>query len=197
MILVGVCSYYIIKDGFDSMWETRSWLFILGIIATVVGIAARIISIFIKPKQQILDDLKWNKEDLENWHKKRDEYFDFPNEKYNIDILCPQYSEKKDSIKLEIPLGVFNNIPTIMYRENDILYISDNMSLYEIPFKNFVRCEYISESRSFYNWTQEEQCTKEYQEKHNNEVYKMSASFKSKSCMKVIFNFENEEYYHM
>lgn len=195
LILLGICLLFGFQDGFDKMWESRSWLCILGIIATIVGIVARIVSIFIKPKPSLLEDLKWNKEELENWHKKRDEYFAFPHEKYDIDILCPQYKEKNGEVKLEIPLGVYNNIPTIIYKQNDTLYISDNLSLYEIPFQNFVRLEKQEESRSFLNWTQSEPCTKEYQEKCNNQVYKMSASYKAKSNIKVIFNFEGEEYY--
>lgn len=194
-ILVGICLLFGFQDGFVKMWESRSWLCILGGIAIIVGIIARIASIFIKPKPSLLEDLKWNKEELENWHKKRDEYFNFPNERYDIDILCPQYKEKNVEVKLEVPLGVFNNIPTIMYKDENTLFISDNLSLYEIPLKNFVKLQKQEESRSFLNWTQKEPCTKEYQEKYNNQVYKMSASYKTKSNIKVIFNFEGEEYY--
>lgn len=194
-ILVVICLLFAFQDGFKKMWEERSYLLILGSIALVVGIVATIVSRFIKPKQEILEDLEWNKKELENWYKKRDEYFDVPNQKYEIDILCPQYSMKKGQVKLEVPFGLYNNIPSIMYKDEEKLYITDNISLYEIPFEAFKTIISTKEKRNFMNWTQKEEYGNDIKIKYNNQISKSGSGYTSSTCMKIVFEFEEEEYY--
>ena len=52
------------RDGFVEMWQERASLLILGAVALVVGILARIFSRFVKPKKELLEDLEWNKKKL-------------------------------------------------------------------------------------------------------------------------------------
>lgn len=195
VVLLLVCAVFWFKDGFEKMWAERSLLFILGGIGTVLGIVCLIVSRFIKPNKALLEDLEWNKKELEEWYKKHKEFFAFGENTYKIDILCPQYKMKKDEVKIEVPFGIFNNIPTVMYKEEDKLCISDNMSLYEIPYENVSEIKFSKEPRVFYNWTQEEPFTKEYEEKMEKQIVKTGQGFKAMSCGRVIFNFEGDEYY--
>lgn len=195
VVLLLVCTIFWFKDGFQKMWEERSLLFILGSIATVAGIIATIVSRFIKPSKTLLEDLEWNKKELEEWYKKHEEYFNFGENTYKVDILCPQYKDKNGEVKIELSFGMFNNIPTIMYKNEDKLCVSDNMSLYEIPYENITKVIFSNEPRVFYNWTQEEPFSKEYEEKMQKQIIRAGQGFKASSCGRVVFNFEGEEYY--
>ena len=179
--------------GWDVLFNEQKYSFILGIIGIVVGLIMQIVSLFIKPRKAVLEDLEWNKRELARWIKKRNEYFGFDNNYEEIDILCPQYAIKDGVVKLEVPMGIFNNIPTVMYKKDNNLYISDNLSLYEIPLENFVKIETVNGKKGFLNWTQKEEFTKEYQQENN--IFKGSTGYRAYSYKKVIFNFEGEEYY--
>lgn len=195
VVLLLTCTVFWFKDGFTKMWEERSLLFVLGAVASVVGIGCIIASRFIKPNKDLLEDLEWNKKELEDWYKKHEEFFAFGDNTHKVDILCPQYKEKNGQVKIDVPFGMFNNIPTVMFRQDDKLCVSDNMSLYEIPYENVTVVKFSKEPRPFYNWTQEEPFTKEYVEKMENQIVKSGQGYKAMSCGRVIFNFEGEEYY--
>lgn len=195
MLLLVCCIFWFIERDFMKMWETRSFVFILGCIGTAGGLIALIASFFIKPNKELLEDLEWNKKELEDWYKRHEEFFNFGDNTYKIDILCPQYKEKNGQIKIELAFGMYNNIPTIVYKEEDKLCISDNMSLYEIPYENVSSVMFLNEQRNFYNWTQTEKLTKEYEEKLNGQITKNGSGFKAKTCARIVFNFEGEEYY--
>lgn len=193
--LLLVCCVFWFKDGFTKMWEERQMLLILGGISSIVGVVLVIVSLFIKPSKELLEDLEWNKKELAEWNKKLDEFFAFGDNTYKVDILCPQYSEKNGKVKLEVMFGLFNNIPTTMFIENDKLCVSDKLSLYEIPMENVTAVKFSKEPRPFYNWTQDEEYSKEYSEKVGNQIVKSGAGYKAMSCGRVYFNFEGEEYY--
>lgn len=195
IVLLLVCTVFWFKDGFPKMWEERSLLLIIGAIATLLGVGCLIASRFIKPSKDLLEDLEWNKKELEDWYKRHEEYFAFGDNTYKIDILCPQYKEKNGNVKVDVPFGYFNNIPTIMFKQDDKLCVSDNMSLYEIPYENITAVKFSKEPRQFYNWTQKEPFSKEYVEKMEKQVVKAGQAYKAMSCGRVIFNFEEEEYY--
>lgn len=179
--------------GWNVLFKEQKYIFILGILGVVVGTIAQIISLFIKPRKALIEDLEWNKREFARWIQKRNEYFGFEADHEEIDILCPQYSIKNGIVKLEVPMGIFNNIPTVMYKKDNNLYISDNLSLYEIPMENFVKVEKIKDKKGFLNWTQKEEFSKEYQQANN--IFKASTGYRAYEFERVIFNFEGEEYY--
>lgn len=191
LLVVGLYQAAIVKVP----WNEYSLIVILGAISFVFGIVARIIAQFLKPKQSLLDDLEWNNQEKENWYKKRDEFFDLPKGSYEVDIIALQYQEKNGEIKINAPFNSYNNIPTIMCVKDGILFVCDNLSLYEIPMEYFSSYQIINEPKSFMNWTQKERCTKEYSQSQNNQIQKGSGSYKALSYMKVFFNFHGEEYY--
>lgn len=190
MLIIALSSAML--HGWNVLFDEQKYSFILGVVGTIAGIIMQVVSIFIKPKKAILEDLEWNKRELAKWYEKRNEYFSFNSEFEEIDILCPQYSIKKDVVKLEVPGNIFNNIPVIMYRNNNFIYICDNLSLYEIPFENFVRIETINDKRSFLNWTHKEKYTKDLVDKG---IYKATAGYRVYSYQKIVFSFDDEEYY--
>ena len=92
-------------------------------------------------------------------------------------MLLPHYSQYTDNCQ----------------EKDNNLYISDNLSLYEIPFECFEKVITVNEKIGFLNWTQKEQFTKEYQQ--TNKIYKASAGYRAYSYKRIIFKFEDEEYY--
>ena len=195
-VLVISCILLAIKDNsFSQMWEQRKIVLIVGGIALVAGIAARIISNFIKPKKELLEDLEWNKKELENWMQKRADFFEFDENIYKIDILHAMFTIKKGEVKPILTFGTYNNVPTVMFIKNGNFCVSDNINVYEFPLEYFKEVVEIEEKKAFSNWTQKEEYTQEYANSIDGAVVKKGITYHITKCKRVIFDIDGEEYY--
>lgn len=180
----------------DKLGELKNNLpyIIISIVLYVVAIILLICNKYVKPSRKLQNTYDDLTNAMKEWEIKRDLYFEFPENKKRVDILVPHYTIKNDQIKEQGMYAHGINLPTICYVENDKLYISDSLSVYEFPISNIEKFVLIEEKTPFLYWNLEEKVTDEKFVTMGIAKNKLGG-FSAPNKGRVIFNFEDGKYY--
>ena len=161
------------KDGFEAALKTRSYLFYIGIVMFVFGLAYTIIAKMKSKKGKNSETVKNFLNEQEDLKKEILNELRIPENSTKIDILFTKVKENKDGKEVAKSMGLFTHLNSEVYLfvENDKVYFADCGAVIEIPLASFKNIDKVNKSVIVPKWNKEvpfnNEKYKEYKVKQN------------------------------
>ena len=161
------------KDGFKEALKTRGYLFYIGIVMFVFGLAYTIFAKIKSKKGKNSETVKNFVNEQETLKKEILNELRIPENSTTIDILFTRVKENKEGKEVTKSMGLFTHLNSEVYLfiENDKVYFADCGAVIEISVDSFKSIDKINKTIIIPKWNKEvpfnNEKYKEYKVKQN------------------------------